>query len=58
MLAPAGDHRGTGVVERLVQTIKRQLAVLEIDLNWSNATPVDCLANIIENIKKKLESSV
>ena len=29
ILAPAGDHRGTGMVERLIQTIKRRLAVLE-----------------------------
>ena len=31
ILAPAGDHRGTGMVERLIQTKKRRLAVLDID---------------------------
>ena len=31
ILAPAGDHRGTGMVKRLKQTIKRRLAVLDID---------------------------
>ena len=51
ILAPAGDHRGTGMVERLIQTIKRRLAVLDIDPNWSNTTLANRLANIIENIR-------
>ena len=51
ILAPAGDHRGTGMVERLIQTIKRRLAVLDIDPNWSNSTLTNRLANIIENIR-------
>ena len=51
ILAPAGDHRGTGMVERLIQTIKRRLAVLDIDPNWSNETLSSRLANIIENIR-------
>ena len=51
ILAPAGDHRGTGMVERLIQTIKRRLAVLDIDPNWSNTTLTNRLANIIENIR-------
>ena len=51
ILAPAGDHRGTGMVERLIQTIKRRLAVLDIDPNWSSETLSSRLANIIENIR-------
>ena len=51
ILAPAGDHRGTGMVERLIQTIKRRLAVLDIDPNWSNTTLTNRLANIIQNIR-------
>ena len=51
ILAPAGDHRGAGMVERLIQTIKRRLAVLDIDPNWSNTTLTNRLANIIENIR-------
>ena len=51
ILAPAGDHRGTGMVKRLIQTIKRRLAVLDIDPNWSNTTLTNRLANIIENIR-------
>ena len=46
-LAPVGDHRGTGMVERLIQTTKRRLAVLDIDPNWSNTTLANKLANII-----------
>ena len=51
ILAPAGDHRGTGMVERLIQTIKRLLAVLDIDPNWSSETLSSRLANIIENFR-------
>ena len=39
------------MVERLIQTIKRRLAVLDIDPNWSNKTLANRLANIIENIR-------
>ena len=49
ILAPAGDHRGTGMVESLIQTIKRRLAVLDTDPNWSSETLSSRLANIIEN---------
>ena len=48
-MAPAGDHRGTGMVERLIQTIKRRLAVLDIDPDWSIETLSSRLANTIEN---------
>ena len=51
ILAPAGDHRGTGMVERLIQTIKRRLAVLDIHPNWSTVTLENRVANIIENIR-------
>ena len=49
ILAPAGDHRGIGMVERLLQTKKRRLAVLEIDPNSSSATQSNCLTNITQN---------
>ena len=51
ILAPFGDQRGTGMVERLMQTIKRRLAVLDIDPNSSNETLSTRLASIIENIR-------
>ena len=35
IFAPAGDHRGTAMVERMIQTIKRILAVLDIYPKWS-----------------------
>ena len=53
ILAPAGDHRGTGMVERLIQTIKRRLAVLDIDPNWNNETLSTRLASIFKNIRLK-----
>ena len=51
ILATACDHRGTGMVERLIQTIKRRLAVLDVDPNWSAVTLANRVANIIENIR-------
>ena len=39
------------MVERLIQTIKRRLTVLDIDPNWSNSTLTNRLANIIEKIR-------
>ena len=49
--APAGEHRGAGLVERSIQTIKRRLAVFDIDPNWSTATLAHRVANIIESIR-------
>ena len=51
ILAPAGDHRGTGMVERLIQTLKRRLAVLDIDPMWSSETLSARIASVIENIR-------
>ena len=39
------------MVERLIQTIKRRLAVLDINPNWSNTTLANRIAHIIENIR-------
>ena len=51
ILAPAGDHRRTGVVERLIQTLKRRLALIDIDPMWSSETLSARIASIIENIR-------
>ena len=51
ILASAGDHRGTGMVERLIQTIKRRLAVLDIDPKWTLTTFSERVAITIENIR-------
>ena len=39
------------MVERLIQTIKPRLAVLDIDPKWTQTTLSERLANIIENIR-------
>ena len=51
ILAPAGDQRATGVVERLIQMIKRRTAVMEHGPLWSSADLATIVAKIIESIK-------
>ena len=51
ILAPAGDHRANGMIERLIQTIKRRLSVLNNDPKWSKITLADKITEIIQEIK-------
>ena len=51
ILAPTGDHRGTGTVERLIETIKRRLAAINVDTNWSKETLASKISAIIKNLK-------
>ena len=51
ILAPVGDHRATGMIERLIQTIKRRLSAINSDTNWSQVTLADKVAEIIQEIK-------
>ena len=51
ILAPVGDHRATGMIERLIQTIKRRLSAINSDNNWSQVTLTDKVAEIIQEIK-------
>ena len=51
ILAPVGDHRATGMVERLIQTIKRRIAVMEHDPLWSSSDLATIVAKIIESIR-------
>ena len=51
ILAPAGDHRATGMVERLIQTIKQKLGVMAIDPLWSSDDIPTIVSNIIQNIR-------
>ena len=51
ILAPAGDHRGTGLVERMIKTIKRRLSAINIDPKWDKETLADKITHIIENIR-------
>ena len=39
------------MVERLIQTIKRRLAAINVDKNWSKETLANKISAIIENIK-------
>ena len=49
--APAGDHRATGMVERLIKTMKRKLGVMTIDPLWSSEDVPTIAANIIQSIR-------
>ena len=51
IIAPAGDHRATGVVERLIQTIKRRIAIMQSDPPWSNADLAQIVTKIIQSIR-------
>ena len=51
ILAPAGDHRAAGMTERLIQTIKRLLSVLNKDIKWSQITLADKVSEIIQEKK-------
>ena len=49
ILSPVGDHRGSGLVERTIQTIKKKLDVKKLDLNFKNFK--DTIHQILENIR-------
>ena len=51
ILAPTGNHRATGMFERLIQTIKRRKAVMEHDPLLSSADLPTIVAKIIDSIK-------
>ena len=51
ILAPAGDHRANELIERLIQTIKRRLSVLNNDPKWSQITLADKITEIFQEIK-------
>ena len=56
ILAPAGDHRATGTLERLIQTIKRRIAIMQSDPLWSNADLAQVVTKIIQFIRLILNS--
>ena len=45
------DHRASGMVERLIQTLKRRLATMNIDPIWDNTTIAEKITEIIESIR-------
>ena len=53
-LSPVGDHRGSGLVERSIQTIKRKLGVAQLDPNFKNLK--DTTHQILEDIRKSNHS--
>ena len=56
ILSPVGDHRGSGLVERTIQTIKRKLGTEQLDPNFGNFKEV--LHRIIEDIRKNNHSTL
>ena len=50
ILSPVGDHRGSGLVERSIQTIKKKLDVAQLDPNFKNIK--DTVHQILEDIHK------
>ena len=46
---PVGDHRGCGLVERTIQTIKRRLVVMLLDGNVSSKKL--CLSTINRDLR-------
>ena len=54
VLSPVGDHRGSGLVERAIQTIKRKLGVAKLDLNFKNFK--ETIEQILEEIRKSNHS--
>ena len=51
ILAPAGDHRANGMVERLIQMTKGRIAIMQSDPLWSNADLAQIVTKIIQSIR-------
>ena len=54
ILSPVGDHRGSGLVERMIQTKKRKLGTAKLDPHFKNFKEI--LHRIIEDISKSNHS--
>ena len=54
ILSPVGDHRGSGLVERYIQTIKRKLGAAKLDPNFKNFK--ETIHQSIEDIRKSNHS--
>ena len=51
IFSPTHDHRASGMVERLIQTLKRRLATMNTDPIWDNTTIAEKITEIIESIR-------
>ena len=56
IFSPVGDHRGSGLVERTIQTIKRKLGTEQLEPTFGNLKEV--LYRIIEDIRKSNHSTL
>ena len=54
ILSPVGDHRGSGSVERSIQTIKRKLGAAKLYPNFKNFK--ETIQQIVEDIRKSNNS--
>ena len=54
ILSPVGNHRGSGLVERSIQTIKRKLGAAKLNPNFKNLK--DTIHQILEDIRKSTHS--
>ena len=51
IFSPTHDHRASGMVERLIQTLKRRLATMNIDPIWDNTANAEKISEKIESIR-------
>ena len=49
--APANDHRAIGLVERLVQTIKRRLSCMKLDSRKNTFTIKEVIKSIVYQLR-------
>ena len=49
--SPTHDHCASGMVERLIQTLKRRLATMNINSMWDNTTIAERISEKIESIR-------
>ena len=53
---PVGDHRGCGLVERTIQTIKRRLGVMLLEEN--NKSIKFCLSTIMRDLRRNKQKTI
>ena len=55
-LSPVGDHRGSGLIERLIQTIKHKLGTAKLDPYFGKFK--ETIQQIVEDIRKSNQSVI
>ena len=51
IFSPTHDHQASGMVECLIQTLKRRLATMNLDPIWDNTTITEKISEIIESVR-------